>query len=343
MSWSVARIAVVAALMLGAPASARADEAEPVAWRAPAGCPTAFELRARVEARLGAPLASGSVRVTIVVRRTRQQLVARLTIAAEPLRTLTSRDCDQLADAVALIVARRERERLAAAAPVDELGSEAPAVARVATAPEGSSPAHVDPTLLAATPESRPVAGALPRVHGRARAADPTRERWGRGVRLLAVSGVGALPGIGIAGELAAYARRDETFVELALVRWARSAQYGGTAAPGNVELGLDTLAVRVGWVPPHTLVRGWFAVEGGRRTGTGTLNTEPMASRAWFALGAGAAVAWPMADRARLVGMFEVMVPLARAPYELSDGRELHQPALGAARCSLGLELGWW
>ncbi len=319
------------------------DSAPPAAglwWKAPSECPRAAAVRDRVEARLGASIEGSTVLATIVVRRTGTQLVATVRLDHDAPRTLTSAHCDQLVDAVSLIVARRERERRV------ELGLVAPAAA----APVALALADVPLPAAAAAPAGRasPAVTAAPveltsaRQPGAARPLDPTQSVWGGGLRALAVTGVGALPGIGVAAEVAGYVRRRSTFAELAAVHWARSSEYGG-GARGNVQLGLDTLGLRVGWVPAHTHVRSWATAEVGRLTGTGTLNEEMGGARTWVALGAGAAVAWPMADRARLVGTFEVVVPLDRSPYLLSDGRELHRPAVGSARCSLGFEVGWW
>ena len=47
-----------------------------------------------------------------------------------------------------------------------------------------------------------------------------TTERWGGGIRLTGLSGIGVLPGVNSGGEVAGQLRRDEYFVELALGRW---------------------------------------------------------------------------------------------------------------------------
>src|SRR5262249_8558447 len=54
------RAAVVCALVLGlGAASVRAQPDDALIWRAPAGCPSAGDVRARIERRLGAPVESG--------------------------------------------------------------------------------------------------------------------------------------------------------------------------------------------------------------------------------------------------------------------------------------------
>src|SRR5262245_43589212 len=47
-----------------------------------------------------------------------------------------------------------------------------------------------------------------------------TTQRWGGGVRLTGLSGIGALPGVNYGGEAAVMVRRDEMFLELALGTW---------------------------------------------------------------------------------------------------------------------------
>jgi hypothetical protein len=64
-------------------------------------------------------------------------------------------------------------------------------------------------------------------------------------------------------------------------------------------------------------------------------------AERRWFALGGGVGVAWPMSDHARLFGSVELAIPVQRRELVMSEGRP-YEPDIAAARCSLGLEVGW-
>jgi hypothetical protein len=63
--------------------------------------------------------------------------------------------------------------------------------------------------------------------------------------------------------------------------------------------------------------------------------------SHRWVAAGAGFGVAWPMSDQARLVGNVELAVPLQRNDLKMTTG-EPYEPDAAAARCSLGIEVGW-
>lgn len=124
------RAAVVCAVVLGlGAASVRAQPGGALIWRAPDGCPGAGDVRARIERRLGAPatVADRGVAVDVVDRGEGRapRFVARIVLgvrgadaaAGEDVRVLSSARCDELADAVAVVIAR-----LAA-----ELGSAGPA------------------------------------------------------------------------------------------------------------------------------------------------------------------------------------------------------------------------
>jgi len=281
-------------------------------WAAPEPCPDAADVRARIEQRLGLPV-EGSVRgIEVAIAREAGGFVARIdtrgVTLANQIRTLTSARCDELTDAVAVVVARLATEERARQAEI----------ARKATA----IPAPPAPDA----------------ARGR-RAAGP----WGGGVRAVGVSGIGVLPGVGLAGELALYARRHAYFAELAGTRWARRAKYLADGAPGAVDVRLITAALRAGWSPTDMYIRAWAVGEVGPMTGEGiALNDPRIGTGRWTAAGAGFGVAWPMWDRARLVGSFEFLAAFSQVRFVLADGGEVYHPASGVARCSLGLEIGW-
>jgi hypothetical protein len=82
--------------------------------------------------------------------------------------------------------------------------------------------------------------------------------------------------------------------------------------------------------------IRGWLSGELGERAGTG------MGPTRWTAVGAGFGVAWPISPELRLVGTFEVDVPIERPPVELDNGAEVFKPAWLTAHTALGLEVAW-
>lgn len=197
----------------------------------------------------------------------------------------------------------------------------------------------------------RPPGEVAPMVEVRRERARPAVEEesmWGGGVRLTGLSGIGALPGVNIGAELAVFVRRDERFIELGLGRWVPQETYVVTTEPERVELGLDVWTLRGGWASKTMPLRAWLLVETGELAGeremsgliarmVGAVEEE----RRWLAAGGGFGVAWPMADRARLVGTVELAIPIERTPMMMMTGNEF-EPAAAAARANLGLEIGW-
>ncbi len=290
-------------------AEARAERG--FVWAAPEPCPDAADMRARIERRLGMPV-DGSVHgIEVEIGREGSGFIARIdtrgVTLGNQIRTLTSARCDELADAVAVVVARLATE------------------ARVRQDEIARRSAASSVTAAAAPPARR------------------TPGPWGGGVRAIAVSGVGVLPGVGVAGELALYARRRSQFAEIAGTRWARSAKYLADGAPGAVDVSLFSVALRAGWSPPAMYIRAWGVVEVGPMTGEGiALNDSRIGAGRWTAAGAGLGVVWPMFDRARIVGSVEFLAAFEQVRFVLTDGEEIYRPSVGVARCALGLEFGW-
>jgi hypothetical protein len=310
-------------------------------WRAPAGCPKPDDVRLRIERRLGAPIDGAVHGVEIEITREPggfvAQIDARALTVANDVRTLHSARCEDLADAISVILARLASEvRVAARAspPAPSwrgAGLPRPAGQDLAEAPDRA--ARVDEMRGPETGRRFVDMPVGPRQ---------TR-RWGGGVRALALSGIGALPRINIGGELGGYVRRDAHFLELAVGRWVPQAARLDPGAPARVEVSLDVVTVRAGWGPEELPIRAWLEGEVGTIQGEGVAVLDPqVASARWIALGGGFGVAWPMSPRARLVGTFELAIPLQRTRFMLQNGADLYQPAAAAARCALGLEVGW-
>lgn len=175
-----------------------------------------------------------------------------------------------------------------------------------------------------------------------------TTARWGGSVRLTGLSGIGALPGVNIGGELAGQLRHDQYFGELALGRWKPRETYVVTETPEHVELGLDVWTVRGGWASMAMPLRGWALFEAGELAGPkgmpGVVPRMVMGdvpqNRRWLAAGAGFGVAWPVADMVRLFGAMEIAVPLDREHLALDHGAA-YTPDPLVARYSVGLEVG--
>lgn len=313
-------------------------------WRAPDGCPDAATVRTRTEQRLGGPL-DGLHGIEIDITHERTGFVARIDAraitVANDIRTLKSRRCDALGDAVAVVLARLATEaRLSrasgpAAGSRGDLGSTPPLDTTVGMAPTSTAALDTVEHDIEHDMSDQHIADEEP--------ARPRARRWGGGVQLLGLSGVGALPQINLGAELSGFVRRGQRFASLGVSRWVPQSARVAPGAPGGVEVKLDTLVVRAGWAPSAVPVRAWIVGEVGQIQGTGVyLDTERTGGALWIALGAGVGVGWPMSPRARLVGTFEVAIPQERPRFMLAAGSDLYQPAPAAARCALGLEVGW-
>ena len=319
-------IAVAATIAIATPAAA-----EPAfSWSAPASCPTAAEVRARIEHRLGASIDGTVHGIEIAIAREGTAFVARVDLrgitVANDVRTLRATRCDELASAIAVIIARLASEARQADAEVDIVFEVPDVVAREDAAGAG------DRDDLAAAPH--------PIDHQR---PAPPGHRWGGGVRALGLSGVGAQPGVSIGGELAIYLRRDDYVGELAYATWSATPAVLRYGAPGHVDVGLDVAIARAGWGPERLPLRAWVSGEVGSMHGQDASLADPRGGTGrWLAFGTGFAVGWPIAERARVVGMFEVAVPVGRASFMLTSGTEIYVPAPATARCALGFEVGW-
>jgi hypothetical protein len=156
---------------------------------------------------------------------------------------------------------------------------------------------------------------------------------WGSSISVLGLSGIGSLPSVNVGAEVSVYVRHDQYFVSGGASRWVPSNQQNRFGSP---TVRLDTAIVRAGWSPQDRPLRAWAVGEVGAIHGASDMPVSP-----WSALGAGFGVAWPMAKYARLLGTFEIAVPLQRARITPYEG-DPFQPAHAAARCAFGLEVGW-
>jgi hypothetical protein len=209
----------------------------------------------------------------------------------------------------------------------------------------GTMQVELDATDLRPPGEVIPAVAVRPARTGRPIVEEPL---WGGGVRLTGLSGVGALPGVNIGAELAVFVRRDERFIELGLGRWVPQETYVVAETPERVELGLDVWTLRGGWASKTMPLRAWLLAEVGELAGARQMSGliarmvgAVAEERRWVAAGGGFGVAWPMADRARLVGTVELAIPFDRTPMMMMTGSEF-EPEAAAARCNLGLEIGW-
>lgn len=303
-------VAVVVVVGLGLGTTARAEPRTDagLVWQAPGACPDAGEVRARIERRLGMPIDRMVHGIEVEIAPDHgdgRGFVARIDLrgvtVANEVRVLTSARCEELTDAVAVVIVRLAME---VRAPV-------------------TADAH--PRLAVQAPPAR------------------VMHAWGGGLRLVGVSGVGALPGVALGGELGVYGRHRAMFLELAEARWRHSPQVLQPGAPGRVDVSLRATALRFGWGPEDVPLRVWLGGELGSIEGEGVaLNEVHVGTATWASAGAGIGVTWPMTPHVHVVGLFEVAVPVQRARFVLQDGTEVFRPDVATARCGLGLEVGW-
>lgn len=309
------RIALASIAVVLAGGTAAAD----VTWTAPAGCPSTVEVRARIEHRLGELSIDDVGAIEVVVTRHAGRFTAAIDTRAISIagngRTLTAARCDELADAVALIVAR--------------LATEANDQRRAQpTAPAFAATVRISRDTLAlalpATRERQPIA-------------------WTGGFRALALSGIGMTPSVGVGADLSAFVQRDTAFAELGYARWAPRPMQVLPSADGLIEFDLQLVALRGGWASTRMPLRAWAGLELGQMHGRGpALRTPASGVGRWIAISSGFGVGWPISPRTRLVGTFEVAVPVERAEFKFMDGSEVREPAPISARSALGLEVAW-
>jgi hypothetical protein len=315
---------LIVACVLAAAAPAAAAPGEPVqvlAWTAPARCPDAAAIRARIERRLGESVEAVADGIAITVARRGHAYVAQIdltvTIGVEEHRELESGSCAELADAVAMVVARAAREHAAdRLIPALELAPPAAATG-AAQGPE------VD--------EERP-----PGFEARARGGgepEPPRSSWRVALRLAGVSGIGIVPNVGLGTELALNVVHRELFAELGETMWHGH----DPASPADV--GLRVTAARVGWRPHGLPLRLWAVGELAEMPGR---SATAASGGTWAAIGAGIAVEWPIARWFRLVGSTELVAAVERARYASLDTLMVYTPAPAAARVTCGVEVAW-
>jgi hypothetical protein len=294
-------------LAMASPAAADGD----LSWHAPASCPDEPALRRRVEHRLERPLDDVQVGVAVDVEVHHGRYTARVDVDHE-VRTVTSKKCGELADAVAVIVARVASDALA----------RQPLAKTVALIEMPDDNMRVDEP-----PE--PDKPAPPRT-------------WTIGARISGVSGIGIIPKVGLGGEVAITVRRHRMLGELAATRWLTSAAQFHNGGPAKVDVNLDTAAVRWGWRPFEVPLRAWLSVETGSMSGTSLKTSEQLEHGRWLAAGAGFGIAWQIKPWFRLLGTMEGMVALERVAFTMGDGIIVYAPAPTSVRTTCGFEVGW-
>jgi hypothetical protein len=277
-----------------------ATAAPHVGWQAPVGCPDSKVLLAAIAHRLDVPLDRVELAADVTIEATADGFVAHVHGDATETRELASASCSELTEAVAVIVARAATERIAVVEPSE---------------PPDSSVAVVAPP------------------------PPPSVSMWNLGARVSGLAGVGNLPNLGVAGELALIAIHGPLAIELAGSHWLSGST--NVAADASVNIGVDALALRVGWRGER--MRGWLDGEIGRvhAEGVGLVDAMRGAGR-WTAIGGGVGYALPLAPHILAVAAGEVELATNGVSITLSDGNTVYETPVIAIRGGLGLEVTW-
>lgn len=346
---------IIAAVMAAGAGAARAQQVVPAAgvtsatlrWEAPRGCPDEAALRARVDARLSRPLGAGdSIDATVTVARRGRQLRAQVRVwtpAADAERELVAPRCDELADAVAVVLARAVAEARARVITDDAAALLAISVDPVALPPPdcdplrpGSCPDAIDP-LRRRPPRSTIADDLAPRRR------PPMTPRDG-GLRASTVSGAGISPHVGFGVELGVWFRWRGLAGEVVATRWLERLAELPPSRRFGAAIGLDALAARACWNPdtfgPRICVLGERGTMSGRGVG---LFESRIGEATYSAIGLGISLRARLRPHVALVGGFDMLSAIARPRFVLDRGTLLHQPDPFAGRVGFGLELGWY
>lgn len=291
-------------------------------WQAPAECPQASSMRTKVEDLLGQPLDTHRRQFLHFLGQVRVEGTGeyQVTIVAEGPdgtreRTLHQRDCGNLSDAAALIVALA-----------------------------------IDPTLtLLGQGQASPGTGSTDRGHRYPAIAANSQTH----ARLLVQAGarlntsLGMLPGIGLGAGLE-LGLIFPASIRISAIggKWAESHVAVPERAGASVEFDTWSLGLRGCWLPimHHRLVIGACAgVDGSRMTGSGkNLDTPRRATDWWWgALGGGRAQYNLVVQGENALSLtlgLEGGPALVRPRFGLTGGETIYQPAPWVVQSHLGI-----
>lgn len=327
---------IAALLAATGSAEAEAPTSATLRWVAPAGCPDEGAVRARVDARLAKPLGTGdSIDATVTVRRDRKLLRAHVVVwtagPADADRELVAGRCDELADAVAVVLARAVAE--ARALIVTAEAAELLAI---------TVPPPPDPIERARPLEPRPE---LELEDDRPIVRRRLREPAGRdgGVRPAFVSGAGLGPHVGFGVEVGVWFVWDSFAGEVVATRWIERLASLPASQRFGAAIGIDAVAGRACWNPARYGPRVCLLGETGTMSGRGVGLFEPRVGDATYtAAGLGVSLRTRLRDHVALVAGFDMLSTVVRPRFVLDRGTVLHQPDPIAGRVGLGFELGW-
>jgi hypothetical protein len=310
-----------------------------LSWDAPADCPSAASVQARVATLAGTAKALGSPlqAAATITRDAQRQFHLRLVVRRAELteeRVLQARSCDDLAGAaavsLALLLEAPSTPLPDAGADTERRASAAPAEARAATTPTESNAADGRPGTAAA--ESSPSGSEN---------AEPNSLRWlVQGPRLAWAFGPLPAPSMGFA--LATGLSVEPWQILLGGSYWLRHTPDG--ARPGT---GARVDRVQASVHVCHALLRGRFALapcvsaslEHLRARGTGTYVRAVTVGATWVAAGVGLQARVGLTPWLKLLGSADLKLHAARPRIVIEGGGAVAELGWLAAELSLGGE----
>jgi hypothetical protein len=326
-------------LVLGwtSPVSAQPTQGLALTWNAPAGCPSADNVQARISGLLGGDASAArvaDVRASGQVERVDGgfRLLLSMGIAGAPSsRVIEARTCDELAGAAAIAIALLARSTLND--PSATSGEEPPPTSPSDSAPKSPPTPSPEPTAPAASDSATPTSGPDAPAGGLHAVLDVP----------IGLAGWGSLPStaLGLGAGLG--------------LRWKalRVVAWGELWAPQNSEVAGFTAHYALQSARAEAcLVQSWHGVELGpclgsavqrlKGDGVGSDVFSPSSSSTlWFSGLAGIFVSLPTPGFAtlRLFGEASVLVSPVRPRFVIDQFGPAHEPALAAPRVSLGCE----
>jgi hypothetical protein len=282
-------------------------------WDAPPECPNASALRTAIERRHAVGLEESALDVDVRISRTGEQLAAMLDVRGEIVesRALTSSSCEDLTEAIAVIVARLASMLETTVLPREDR-------VQGGSVPDGG---HVD----------------------RARVRDLVPD-WNGGARIAGVVGAGRAPQPGVAAEVGGWVSRNAWFAALTAARWTSSTEMLEGSLAG-VEIRLTSLVVRAGYRGARrgARLRTWVVAELGSLRGRAVaLEDGRVGTARWSAVGAGGGWALWLSPRTSILAAAEGEIVLDRARFAADSGTVLFRSPRATAVASLVLEVGW-
>jgi hypothetical protein len=273
-------------------------------------CTDATSLRAQVEHRLGRALGLHEAASLAVARsEVGHELIATLVLPDHEVRTLEGHSCDELVDAIALIMAR----------------------ARTGAEPKREEPVPPAPTLPELTTPRPAAIGAATASHS----------RWLVAARLAMLAEVGALPSTRLGSEVAVTVGRAHVFAELGYVQWS-NASLAMPGETGDIDVGLWTIALRSGWRGQRWPIAAWVVGEAGKSAAADHAVGGRTAASSYVAAGGGLGTWWQATRWLAPTLEVEALDALVRPRFETGDQSVIFEPQAVAARVSVAITVTW-